>query len=40
MDLDRLTSLACRAFFALGFALLALYGAERLAFAFGYTILR
>jgi len=39
MDIDQLTSIACRVLFAGAFGLLALAVLERIAFAFDYTIL-
>jgi hypothetical protein len=38
MNLDQLSTLACRLFLAGGFALLLLGMLERVAFVFGYTI--
>jgi hypothetical protein len=38
MNIDSISSLVCRALFAAAFVLLVLGVAERVAFAFGYTI--
>jgi hypothetical protein len=40
MNIDGIVSIVCRIFFAGAFGLFALAAFERVAFAFGYTLLR